>query len=351
MTGLRHTMTAAPIGYYVHHHGAGHAHRFAHIETASDRALVPISELDLPGSLILPSDVVSNTSDATASGALHWAPIGNKQLAERSLAFGRWLTEAEPAGVVVDVSVEAALLCRLFGVPTMLVRQHGDRGDPIHTVAYRTARSLLAPFPEVLEHHSTPRWVREKTIYAGFIGTPHNDAIADLAETDADGPAADDVVIVWGAGGGALGRDEITDITRAAAPGQVWFAGHEPFDVGSAGVRNLGWIDNCAAILRRGPTVIGSAGNNVVADAATAGCALVVVPQERPFDEQRRHAESLHRQQLAAVVDPVTGADWTAALATARTRGPALAGVASKTNGAQAAATAIAETFPAQLQP
>ena len=363
------TADVVTIGYYVHHHGAGHAARFAKIAAASDTDVVPISELQLHGGVRLPGDVVDDGRDPTAGGALHWAPIGAARSAERALVFGRWLEAARPCGVVVDVSVEAALLCRLFGVATVVVRQHGDRTDAAHELAYRSAVRLLAPFPRDLEHPSTPSWVIAKTDYAGFIT---DDGDPDRAPIDPDTPIPDpcDVVILWGAGGGELSERDIEDIVAAGRPGSVWFAGAATSVAQAAGARALGWVKDVPGLLQRRPTVVASAGNNVVADAADAGCALVVVPQARPFDEQRRHAESLHAAGAAAVVGDIGGVgdgsdrrarsdedgrndevgrgdgarDWGRALTTARARRRRLHDLAS-TGGARAAADAIGQAF------
>ena len=78
--------------------------------------------------------------------------------------------------LVVDVSVEVALLARLCGVPTIYMRQRGNRFDPAHSLAYACASRLLAPYPEQLEEPHTPAEWSLKTDYAGSIsrysGTP-----------------------------------------------------------------------------------------------------------------------------------------------------------------------------------
>ncbi len=341
-------MTRA-IGYYVHHQGAGHAARYANIAADAASPITAISELTIPGGVLLPADVVANGIDPTAGGALHWAPVGDMRSAERSMVFGRWLHEARPAGVVVDVSVEAALLCRLFGVATIVVRQHGDRTDSAHELAYRSARKLLAPFPEALEHESTPAWVRRKTTYAGFISSPRNaTTMADDAGST-ERPAADDIVILWGAGGGTLAHSDVVNIAAVAGSRRVWFVGAPSFDVSTLDVTPLGWVADVAAVLANRPLVIASAGNNVVADAATTGCALVVVPQARPFHEQDRHAERLDASGVAAVVaGQCDDSEWRAAMDMARRRQGALCLLGVDGDGAALAAKAIEDQFDVQ---
>lgn len=337
------TIGADAIGYYVHHHGAGHLARYHKIVDASNERFVPISEVALPGGLCLPSDVVANGIDTSAGGALHWAPVGDHRSARRSRILGNWLADARPRGVVVDVSVEATLMCRLFGVATVVMRQHGDRTDPAHEMAYQSARCLLAPFPPQLEHPSTPAWIRQKTAYAGFIGGGNDETTASCGPSVST-PGPDDIVILWGAGGGELSSAYISNIVRCARGRHVWFAGQHGDELETSGVRALGWVNDVASLLCRAPTVIASAGNNVVADAALAGCALVVVPQHRPFHEQVRHAESLDAAQVAAVVMTGGDIDWGRAIDIARQRRSTL-GQITGTGGATSAGEYIRIAF------
>ena len=348
------------IGYYVHHHGAGHRTRFERIAAASVAEVVPLSELDLahPGALRLPSDVPAGEAhDPTASGSLHWAPLDPPTATARVAALVGWLADRSPSGVVVDVSCEVALLCRLAGHRSVVVRQHGDRDDPVHAQAYRGARALLAPWPEVLEDPRTPAWVVDKTVHAGFV-EPRRAARPD-PDVAVAGP--DDVVVLWGRGGGALDVAALGRLAVAAAPGRVVGLGDLAAVRGAApgsdgpveaapGVRLLGRVDDVAAHLAHRPVVVASAGNGAVADVVGAGCALVVVAQERPFREQERHAEALDRAGLAAWApadaDPAT---WAAALDLARSRAGALgahATGAGATTAARAIALALGEPAP-----
>lgn len=332
-----------PIGYYVHHHGSGHLQRFTKIRAKCDDEVVPISELAIQDGIQLGGDVPPHPRDPTAGGALHWAPIDDGgSVARRSQTFGAWISDRRPRGVVIDVSVEMALLCRLFGTATVVVRQHGDRTDAAHEMAYRSARRLLAPFPPELEHPATRAWIVAKTAYSGFV-MDDRPAAASVAGPV---PDADDVVVLWGSGGGCFASDDLDALIAVAAPHRVWCIGR--FDEIVADREALvvcGWIDDVGAMLIHRPTVVASAGNNTVADVARAGSPLVVVPQDRPFDEQRRHAESLDAAGVAAVISSHSRASaWTEALELARRRRHALAALAER-DGAAHAAQIIVSTF------
>lgn len=337
-----------PVGYYVHHHGRGHASRFRRISDAwtFENELVALSESDVGGIELVP-DVPECPLDPTAGGVFHWAPVGDPTLAHRAAQIVGWLCARTPRGCVVDVSVEAALLCRLAGVATVVVRQHGDRTDVAHDLAYRSARRLLAPFPQELEHRMTPDWVVDKTDYSGFIGAGD----APSCRPPPFVVDSDDVIVLWGAGGGELSDDSLKALCCAVWPNRVICAGNigAARSVGQSGsgsnLVRLGWLDRIGPLLTSRPTIVSSAGNNTVADAATAGCALVVVPQARPFDEQHRHAESLADAGVAAVAHATMSITaWRSALDVARGRRAALVALAAP-DGARAAVDAIGAAF------
>ena len=72
-------------------------------------------------------------------------------------AIAAWIASRGPDLVLVDVSVEVALLVRLCGDPLRLRAPERRRDDPPHRLAYGWAAGLLAPYPEWLERASTPR--------------------------------------------------------------------------------------------------------------------------------------------------------------------------------------------------
>lgn len=332
-------VVAGMIGYYVHHHGRGHLSRYERISAATSTPMTALSELAIPGGLLLSSDTSDGDRDHEAGGALHWAPIAAPGIGRRTKSICDWVVDNTPLGAVVDVSVEAALLFRLLGVPTVVVRQHGDRTDPAHESAYRSAVRLLAPFPEALEHRQTPEWIVAKTDYSGFVTSSAPDSSGSNLT---DLPQRDDVVVLWGRGGGELPRDCLEALLEAVTPRKVWCIGDvaAAHTIESDRLVDLGWRTAVAQVLVNAPTVVASAGNNTVADAARAGCALVAVSQSRPFREQERHAESLDRAKVAAVLEPDGRGSWPQTISLAQERRSSLEALAAG-DGALAAARAI----------
>ncbi len=335
------------IGYYVHHHGTGHQRRFEAIHSIIGDDLVAISQLDMtdrsPGAVNLPSDTHGTRPvDPTADGALHWAPLDAPNAIPRFVRFSEFLDDLRPVGVVVDVSVEAALTCRLAGVPVVYVRQHGDRSDSAHQLAYRSARRLLAPWPVELEDPETPTWVVSKTDYVGYLADApsprHSSIVAD----------ADDIVLVSGTGGGALGTHVASRVAETTGR-RVYTAGAGSRQPGRrlrhGEVIDLGWTDRLAELLERGPIVVATAGNSTIALAATSGCALVTTPRSRPFDEQLAHARRLDAVGAAVCVEePESIEDWKPYVDLAEERRGALR-VLARPGGPTRAAQTILETF------
>ncbi len=93
-------------------------------------------------------DDPEGTGDVTAGGALHWAPPGHAGLRERMAQLAAWIVTYAPRLLVVDVSVEVAVLARTMGVPTIVMGMPGAREDYAHQLGYRLADAIIAPWPE-----------------------------------------------------------------------------------------------------------------------------------------------------------------------------------------------------------
>ena len=297
------------FGFYAHHHGRGHVSRIAAVCEALGPAQcsVATSHPDAAAALpsgtdvrVLPSDVPPcSPGDVTAGGALHWAPE-HPVSAERAHAITAWVRDRAPAVVLVDVSVEVALTVRLAGVPVVVVRLHGDRTDPPHELVHRLAASVLAPFPQVLEHASTPEWVRAKTVYSGFVAP----SAPGPPSVDAGGRR---VLVVWGQGHPPPSAEALDD-AAAATPGRTWEMVGPPCP-GEAPrrVRHHGWVRSVATHIAADTVVVGPLGDGLVADVARAGARFVAVCEPRPFDEHHHKAEA-----LATVGGAVALAVWPA---------------------------------------
>jgi hypothetical protein len=303
------------IGWYVHHHGAGHRTRMAAVRPHLDDVVVLSS---LPGGaehgwVQLAADDDGEPRDVTAGGTLHWAPVRHAGLRARAAAVSAWIEQARPAAMVVDVSVEIALLARLHGVPVVLVAQRGIRHDPAHALGYAQAAAIAAPWTAAT--HLPGEGPPERLLR--FTGA--------ISRFDAGPPAppatpGGDVLVLVGAGGHDLRPEDVLAGARAT-PGRRWHLAGALRASGAGNLVDHGASADVGELLRTCSVVVGTAGGNVVAEVAAARRHLVCLPQARPFREQARGAEALRRLGVAEVrTRTPSPADWPAVLAAAEAR-------------------------------
>ncbi|WP_051472120.1 hypothetical protein [Patulibacter minatonensis] len=292
------------VGWYVHHHGAGHLHRFLAVRELLGPEVVGLGSLARPASVPedgwvqLPGDVPDGEpDDPTAGGTLHWAPRRVAGLRARTARIAAWVAEHDPAVLVVDVSVEVALLGRLLSVPTVVVAQRGRRTDRPHAAAYAGASAVLAPWTAAT-HAPGDGPPEDRLVLCGAVSR-FDRLSPDRPER---APAADPrrVLVLVGAGGHDLHAQDVV-AAAAATPGVVWeVAG--ALRVPDGRVTDRGPDADVRALLHATDVVVGTAGGNVVAEVAAARRPLILLPQARPFGEQRRQASLLQSAGLAATL-------------------------------------------------
>lgn len=279
---------ALQLGIYAHHHGAGHLARAAAIARAWEGRVTVLTStppLDLGGSGI---DVVLLPPDGGETGTdtpevLHHAPLGDDGLRERMARIAGWINAARPDVVLVDVSVEVALLTRLHGVPTAVVRQPGRRDDEPHRLCYELADLVIAPWGEPGE--------RDGVVHVGLVSR-FDDRPRRFGRTGDDTIR---VVVAVGSGGTSLSHERLVELADALPPDhRLEVLGVVPGPVSDAPhVPTEGWVHDPWPALVGADVVISSASLNLVAEVAAAGTPQVVVPEERPHGEQEAHARVL----------------------------------------------------------
>jgi predicted glycosyltransferase len=289
-------MPEPQVGYYVHHHGAGHATRALRIAQAL-RVPVTLIGSQLPEQLPAGVDRLQLPGD-TADGmvverfdTLHYAPLAVAGLRERMAMLAQWFRDHWPCVLVVDVSVEVALLARLCSVPVIYVRQHGLREDAGHRLAYESASALLAPYPADMEALATPTWMREKTGYSGWLS---RFAGAPLAM-----PQPDRVLVISGHGGTGLSASLLEGVARQCPRYQFRVAGSLAAGASLSNLHWLGPLSNPLEEMRSAEIIVGSASDSLVGEAASLGCRYIAVAEDRPFEEQRLQAQRLTALDLA----------------------------------------------------
>lgn len=296
----------AVIGYYVHHHGLGHRNRAVSVSQAFDGNLVGLSTLARPSGwvgdwIVLPDDAgAAPGHDATANGRLHYAPLHWPGLATRMAQISDWLATTRPAAVVVDVSVEVGALVRLHGVPVLTMAQPGVRTDPAHLLGYDLATMIIAPWPATV----AGLWAATDSALAKtrFVGPICRFPVAH------PGPVSDRrVVVINGAGGPGPTADDVEE-ARSAAPGWEWI--HLDRVHGT-------WVNDPSRLLASAAVVISHAGQNAIAEIAAVRRPALLIPQDRPFDEQETMAAALCAANLPVHVAHAwpTPSMWPALLA------------------------------------
>ena len=338
------------IGFYVHHHGRGHLSRTtailanlhvpATVLTSGPAAEVLAGEVPV---VQLPLDL----HDGPSPEGLHYAPLGSRGLRRRMADIAAWAEREGPRLLVVDVSVEVALLGRLLGLPVVVVRQHGDRRDAAHALGYAMAVSLLAPYPESLEDPTATPELRARTCYAGlFSRFDDRDVPRDAARRHLGLQPEDRCVVVMN---GAAGQGSTAAMVQAAAdanPGWRWLLlGGEASDHAVAS----GWADDPYLHLRAADVVVTSGGHNSIAEVVAADRPLICIPQDRPFAEQHAKAAALQRAGAAVVVPRWPGGSaWAGLLDAALRLAPAPRQALLDGKGARRAAAHLedlAETY------
>jgi hypothetical protein len=283
------------IGYYVHHVGRGHLRNAFCIAAALDRELTGLSSLPRPDGW--PGDWIEldrddrdgSVRDPSAHGQLHWAPLHDVGLSARMARIAAWVDGTRPAALVVDVSVEVALFARLMGIPTVVMALPGDRSDPAHRLGYAQAEAVLAAWPAGLGGV-------DRDLYPWAARTHHIGGLSRFAGRPAVAPPPSRrrrVLLLQGTGGTSIGPAEVA-AAAAATPDWEWQR------LGPGAWSEDPWPALCAA-----DVVVTHAGLGALADLAAAARPAIVIPQDRPHDEQRATARALADAGLA-----VTAANW-----------------------------------------
>lgn len=295
------------IGYYIHHQGRGHLHRAIAIAEALQEPVVGLSSLPRPDVWngdwvqLARDDEGTSTEDADALGRLHWAPLHDAGLRERMAQLSQWIARSSPALLVVDVSVEVALLARLHGVPVVTVAMPGERSDAAHALGYDVSAAVIAAWPREADGMISGLSARaERRIEA--VG-----AISRFSSRRRDEPGhrgtdvSRSVVLLAGTGGSSLHADQVS-AAEAETPGWTWTV---------LGAGN--WVDDPWPLICAADVVVTHAGQNAIADVAAARRAAIVIPENRPHSEQMTTAAVLAGSELwpALVLAEFATAGWT----------------------------------------
>lgn len=324
------------IGWYIHHQGSGHLHRAVTMARELTRAgwhVTGLSSLSRPeqwsgawvrlarddGNSVYcgaaaaaepPADASVGgqleREDVTAGGSLHYAPIGHSGLVRRSAQISAWIDSFRPQLMVVDVSVEVAVLTRLHGIPVMTVVLPGDRGDCAHQLGFRLSSAILGMWPPAADGivSGIPEDSEHKFHALGGLSRfPLPEASQDEhADRQPRADVSFSIVVLNGAGGGAMVED-LPHLLRQEFPAA---------EVTVLGGPDGTWVKDPWPVLCEASVVITAAGQNSIAEVAASRTPAVVIAHPRPYDEQNWMLETLVRGSWPVVAGPETStaADW-----------------------------------------
>lgn len=293
------------IGVYAHHHGNGHLQRAFAVAAAMDDEVTILTSADVGDGvnpdpaririLPLPLDhdgpgavagTIDHVLEPTAGGRLHWAPLGQPGLRQRTAMLTGWIDTHRPTVMWTDISVEVTLAARLTGTPVVSTVLPGRRDDAPHALAHAVCSALVAGWPRSAGA-PVPAGAADPLIPVGGVSR-----FAGRHPVPADrGHGRPRVLHLRGSGG--EGRDHRWDAVREELGEVEWV------ELGGPGGR---WVPDPWAELCRADVVISAAGQSSVADLAAADAHVVAVPEERPFAEQDDTAAKLEGLDHGAVV-------------------------------------------------
>jgi hypothetical protein len=270
-----------------------------------------------------------SSPDLDAGGVLHFAPLRCAGNTARMAQIAGWLARCSPQLMVVDVSVEVTMLCRLLGTPILVVALPGVRDDEAHRLGYRLARHILAPWPRQVYH---PAHLREFDLKCSYVG-----AFSRFDGRDRQPPPGRrQVLALFGAGGSQVGAGALQAAQRHT-PGWTWTVAGGP---GSA------WFPDVWQRLQDSDVVVTHGGQNALAEVAAARRPAVIVPQPRPFDEQACSSRALYQAAVAQVCPRWPAADeWEQLLAAALAGGGDRWSRWNDLHGADRAAEVVSRCF------
>lgn len=311
------------IAFYLNLQGAGHSRRFEaiarHLPADCELAVIGMGAQPQIANMGRPVRRVSVPRFGEPSALpfvqqqtshdYHDFAVNHGQNAPFCLGMVSFLSRWQPDLMVVDVGLEASILARMCGIPTIYMRQHGCRWDRGHQLAYEWACSLLAPFDERMEQAECPDWIQEKTVYSGgfsrFSGWEKSEHMPISYANDRP-----NILVMTGFGGTEITRHQLMAAASATPAWQWHFVGaqaqphfneeyqDEPL---SRNVCYHGVVEDIWPYLCHAALVVSNAGHNSTMEIMTAGVPALFIPAKRPFTEQACKAEMIESLNLGVV--------------------------------------------------
>lgn len=298
--------------WYIHHHGSGHLRRFQLLYKAVQENFEIVALVDEKSSVLddledcrgvtvvrLPNKWSGKRLEIDSKASFfERMPYGEGSVS-RAYKFCEVVRNQAPSLFYCDMSFELALLAGTMGLPTVLTLHNGDfSSNETAKAAFSYAKSLAAFFPESLADNIQ---YSRKAKYLGFYSR-YTKGLPSKA-------IATDTITVINGYDGRLSQF-IDKIILAFPDKKIRIIGHNQNEIDHGRVQYLGMVSDISQYLNS-DVVIAAAGNNLISELVSLQKKMILVAEERPFDEQYIKAELLESAGLAShLKDPSMQSSW-----------------------------------------
>lgn len=319
------------IGYYAHHHGSGHcrqadklaallpADQRSHLtvftslsaETYTFNSIPELQVIRLAAEDELESDTLKGRAgEYWHPNSLHYSPVGNSNIQKRSHKILDSIHKLNIELMIIDVSVEVAMLCRAASIPYLYVILPGVRDDTPHLNAFAGALAMIAPYPEALDAGVTPQWLPSKTLYLNFINAgqfanvSYPEFIASLVSfaNNSNLPIEVDdrpiITVIKGYGGHEDIDNKLPKLRELLPHALIISLGPIHHDIRDF-VDIAAEVNDVTPFIEHSDCLLMACGLNAIAQVYSTDTPLVVLPDFRPHDEQHFTAQALIKEGRA----------------------------------------------------
>lgn len=319
------------LGYYAHHHGSGHCRQIDKLAallplkakaqltvfTSLSSDAYTFSSIDETQIIRLPAEdecvndvLKGRAGEYWQPASLHYSPVGNSNIQKRSHQILDTIYQRKIDLMIIDVSVEVAMLCRAASIPYLYIRLPGVRDDTPHLNAFAGALALLASYPRLLEASTTPEWVSKKTLYLDFISHDKHKELtshefrkilaklntSNLKKWEKD--TSTTVTVIKGYGGHNAIDIKLPELRRLLPDAFIISLGPIS-DSMRCHVDIATQVHDVTPFIQHSDYLLMACGLNAVAQAYDYATPLVVLPDDRPHQEQEVMAQALINQGRA----------------------------------------------------
>lgn len=288
------------IGYYAHSQGSGHCNYANLFSKVFGKSLMVFTDrnhaFDRGTEVVMLENEDPDGNEYQRScypepRALHYAPVNIAKITRRNKTILDNVLKRNISLLIIDVSVEMAMLARVSSIPYAYVRLQGDRNDIPHLNAFEGATFLLAYFPKEMESGDTPSWITNKTIYLGFLSKFMFDRGVNKKPDEFRLNPKPILLHLNGFGG-----THAFDFGDLADRYDIYVIGPER---GGRDARSrieyIGVVDDTRAFIEHADLIIAACGLNTTSELLSLGRRFVASPEKRHFEEQEYIAKNLDR--------------------------------------------------------